>query len=131
MSASTEHDLDSIADIVGPVAAREFENAKDFYKPGLIAWARKLPKLSDAEFLAQCGVAIHDSALVNSFRGNWEHEHFKASACYHEAQRRHVAAGHSKDCRGTCLYGQAHARVMRGQGHEPSPTTECTCGAEQ
>jgi hypothetical protein len=116
-----------VAAIAGPVACREFDNADDHYKPGLIDWARSLPTLDDDEFANVAASAIYDSALANQFRGNWEHDHFKATACFTEGKRRYVAAGHDEDCRGETLYGLAHARVMREQGHTPSPAGECTC----
>jgi hypothetical protein len=119
--------VDEIVDIVGPVAAREFEAAAGRYKPGLIEWARALPGLPDDEFEQVCGSAIYDSALVSRFRGNWEHEHFKASACAHEARRRHVAAGHDEDCRGETIYGGAHARIMRENGYRPTEPGACRC----
>lgn len=115
-------------DLVGLVAAREFDAAADHYKPQLAAWAQNLPTLGDGEFLNAARSAIYNSALANSFRGNWEHDHFKASVCYTEANRRHVAAGHDTDCRGDTLYSRAHAQVMRSHGYEPSPATPCTCG---
>ncbi|TYK45092.1 hypothetical protein [Actinomadura decatromicini] len=121
----------SIIDIVGPVAAQEFDSAQDHYKPGLIAWARKLPELTDEQFLTQCTHAIYESALVSRFRGNWDHEHFKATACFYDAKRRHVAAGHSSDCRGGTLYAQGHAAAMRSAGYTPSPLSACTCGVEE
>ncbi|MEV4672801.1 hypothetical protein AB0K34_14185 [Actinomadura sp. NPDC049382] len=123
-------DRASIVDIVGPVAIGEFDNAKDHYKPGLIEWASKLPTLSDQAFLTECTRAIYESALVSRFRGNWEHEHFKASACYTDAKRRHAAAGHSPECNASTLYGRAHALAMRSAGHTPRPLTGCTCGRE-
>lgn len=121
-------DIQSIADIVGPVAVNEFNSASNHYKPGLIKWATALPSLSDEQFLRECTRAIYDSALVGKFRGNWEHEHFKASACFTDAKRRHRAAGHSADCKASTLYGQAHARAMREAGHTPPALTGCTCG---
>ncbi len=116
-----------VAAIVGPVAEREFANAADHYKPGLIDWARRLHLLPDEAFLDAAATAIYDSALVSSYRGNWEHDHFKATACYTEAKRRHVAGGHDEDCRGETLYSQAHARVMRASGHQPGEPGVCTC----
>lgn len=117
-----------IADIVGPVAAQEFDNAKDTYKPGLLDWARKLRDLSDDEFHQECVSAIYDSALGSNFRGNWEHEHFKASACFHESERRHhEVAGHSKDCRGDTLYAKAHRQLMREHHYETHPPADCNC----
>ncbi|MFF5261442.1 hypothetical protein ACFY4C_21065 [Actinomadura viridis] len=121
--------LDSreLAEIVGPVAAREFDNAKEIYKADLNSWAQKLADLTDGQFLGECSSAIYNSALVSQFRGNWEHEHFKASACFHEAQRRHVAAGHSAECHGNTLYSEAHAKVMRESGYQPTPAADCNC----
>lgn len=124
-------DADSIADIVGPVAVTEFNNAADHYKPRLIVWARELPTLTDEQFLSECTRAIYDSALVGRFRGNWEHEHFKATACYYDAKRRHTGAGHSSDCRGGTLYSQGHAAAMRSAGHAPLTVAACTCGTEE
>lgn len=122
---------EGFADLVGPVAIREFEAAANHYKPGLIEWTHNLSTLEDDEFLAVAGSAIYGSALINSFRGNWEHEHFKATVCYVEAKRRHVAAGHAKDCRAETLYGRAHARVMRESGYQPRPPADCTCNAPE
>ncbi|MEO3788552.1 hypothetical protein ABGB12_34945 [Actinocorallia sp. B10E7] len=115
--ASTETDLVSL---VGPVAVTEFEASSDCYKPGLLEWGHELRDLADAEFETEASSAIYDSALVNSFRGNWNHEHFKATACRHEAQRRHVEAGHATDCRGETIYGRAHSRLMRDHGYIPT-----------
>jgi hypothetical protein len=119
-----------IAHIVGPVAANEFDNAADYYKPGLLDWTRKLQHLSDKDLFDECLRAIYGSALGNSFRGNWEHEHFKASACHHEAGRRHRAAGHSKDCLADTIYGRAHRQLMKEHGYSTQPPRGCTCGKE-
>lgn len=117
-----------IADLVGPVAAQEFDNANDHYKPGLLDWARKLQQLSDEDFYKECVRSIYDSALGARFRGNWEHEHFKASACYHESERRHHEVnGHAKDCHGDTLYSRAHRQLMREHQYETRPPTDCTC----
>jgi hypothetical protein len=114
---------------VGPVAYREWQNAKPIYHEQLAAWARALPTLSDNDFTAEAASAIHGSALTSSFRGNWNHEHFKASAVHVEARRRHVAAGHDKDCRGANLYTQAYYSVTRSQGYHWDETPACdgTC----
>lgn len=126
MKTITETEL---RDIVGPVAFGEYEGASDYYKPNLMAWASELRTLSDDEFMHETVSAIYGSALVNSWRGNWEHEHFKASACHTEAKRRHVAAGHSEDCRGETAYGRAHTQLMRDHGYTPQPHVDCTCGS--
>lgn len=118
----------SIAHIVGPVAVTEFDNAKDTYKEGLHAWALTLPNLSDEDFARECYRSIYDSALVNGFRGNWDHDHFKATACYHESERRHHdVAGHAKDCHGDTAYSRAHRQLMREHQYGTRPPTDCTC----
>lgn len=115
--------------LVGPVAYREWQNAKPIYHDQLATWARRLPTLSDADFTDEAASAIHASALTQSFRGNWEHEHFKASAAHIEARRRHVTAGHDPDCRGANLYTEAYYRVTRSQGYHWDETPPCdgTC----
>lgn len=126
-------DLDAIAAIIGPTAYMEYENTAEAHLPALTAWILNLPYLDDEAFLGEAGMAIHGSALVNSFRGNWNHEHCKASAAYHESQRRHLAVGHAEDCHGDTIYDVAFAQVWRGQGHDPDayPPKPCTCGADR
>lgn len=92
------------------------------------AWLRRLPELSDAELTDVSMSAIHESAFWISRNGNHEHEHAKASACYHESERRKVAAGHAPECRPRTIYSLAHARVMRESGYTPSPIGKCSCG---
>lgn len=117
----------------GPVAEQEFAGAKDAHKQSLTDWLNRLPDLSDEEFFWQAASAIHGSALVNGFRGNWEHEHCKATAAHAEANRRHQQAGHTADCRGDTIYSRAFAQVWREQGHSASayPPKPCTCGAKE
>lgn len=116
----------------GPIAEQEFDTAPDWSKPKLTAWLDALPSLDDEEFRQQAAMAIHDSALANSFRGNWNHDHCRATAAYSEAKARHLAAGHADDCTGDTIYSKAFAHVWRGQGHSRSayPHQPCTCGAE-
>ncbi|MER7280527.1 hypothetical protein ABT369_39420 [Dactylosporangium sp. NPDC000244] len=116
----------------GPVAEREFVSAADHAKPELTAWLEKLPGLSDDEFTAEAASAIHGSALVQRFKGNWEADHCKASAAFNEASRRHLAAGHTEDCTGDTLYSMAFLRTWRSQGHSPDayPPRPCDCGAK-
>jgi hypothetical protein len=121
----TDEDL---RDILGPVGIGEYEASEDWAKPKLREWAAKLGDLSDDDFRSEAASAIHSSALVSRFRGNYEHEHCKATACYKEGQRRHVRDGHDEDCRGATLYSLAHADAMRSQGHRPSDPSPCTCG---
>lgn len=117
----------------GPVAAMEFANASDAHKPALTEWLDSLPTLDDDDLFWQTAAAIHGSALANSFRGNWDHEHCKATAAHAEAQRRHRDAGHAEDCTGDTIYSQAFAQVWREQGHHPSdyPPRPCDCGKEE
>jgi hypothetical protein len=115
----------------GPIAEREFDNAPDFAKPDLTKWLDRLPDLSDDDFHGEAASAIHGSALVNSFRGNWDHEHCKGSAAYNEAERRHHERdGHAEDCTGDTIYSKAFAQVWRSQGHSASayPPRPCDCG---
>jgi hypothetical protein len=119
-----------LADILGPVGIHEYENSPDWAKPKLRDWAESLAGMSDDNFLSEAASAIHGSALLQSFRSNYEHEHCKATACFKEAQRRHRAAGHTDDCHGDTLYSRAHASVMRSQGHTPSEPLLCSCGAD-
>ncbi len=119
-----------LADILGPVGIGEYEAAPEWAKPKLRDWAEKLGSLSDEDFFAEAASAIHGSALMQSFRGNYEHEHCKATAAFKEAQRRHCGAGHTSDCHGDTIYSRAHTSVMRGQGHTPSDPSPCSCGAD-
>ncbi len=112
----------------GPIAYREFQGATDTAKPRLRDWLGNLHTLTDDELLGEAAGAILGSAIVQRFRGNFEADHCMATACYREAKRRHEAAGHAGDCRGTTIYGRAHANVMRSQGHTPSDPTPCSCG---
>lgn len=124
---STEKDVIDPA-LVGHVAAREFAGAKEVYRDRLREWALALPMMDDDRFLDEAGSAIHGSALVNSWRGNWEHEHFKASACHHESNRR-KAAEHDDACESSTLYERAWNSTVRSQGHGHMATDlrPCTC----
>lgn len=48
---------DNWTTLVGPVAAREFDNADDCHKPALIEWAQNLHTLGDDEFLTTATTA--------------------------------------------------------------------------
>jgi hypothetical protein len=118
--------LDLVA-AIGPVAAREFEGAKIYEKPKLLAWIERLPSQTDDEFAEECSHAIYGSALAMRFRGNWEADHCRASACFHESRRRLVRDGHAEDCRGPSIYSRAHSALMRGHGYAPTADGECRC----
>lgn len=119
--------MSNLAEKVGVVAAKEFEAAEDWAKPKLLEWIDKLPSLSDETFALECQRAIYDSALCQRFRGNWEHEHCRASACHHESRRRMVAVGHDRRCNGENIYTQAYASVLVNEGHQRPPQRECDC----
>jgi hypothetical protein len=115
----------------GPVAEQEFAGTAEHHKADLANWLTILPGLDPQNFLTWAARAIHDSAQVSSWRGNWEHEHCKATAAYADANRRHREAGHTEDCTGDTLYSRAFARAWRDAGHRPSayPPRPCDCGA--
>jgi hypothetical protein len=119
--------VEDIKRIAGPVAAQEYETAEDIYKPELAEWAARLQGLTDEELRAEAGTAILNSAVVQKFRGNWEHEHFKATAAYWESKRRHTAAGHDKGCRSGTIYALAYNDVARSQGLSQAPEGSCDC----
>lgn len=121
---------DTLADILGIVGIREYESAPAWAQAKVEMWAAKLRTRDDDDFMWEAASCIHASALANSFRGNWEAEHAKASACHHEAKRRHLAAGHTKDCRGDTLYSRAFVEAWAGQGYSRSayPPEPCDCG---
>lgn len=117
----------TLVDLVGEVAMREFDASPDWSREANEAWARKLSTLSDAALREESASAIYQSALMMSYRGNHENVHFRCSAVYHEACRRMEAAGHRRFCGGPSIYSAAHALVMREEGHQPSPTYPCDC----
>jgi hypothetical protein len=119
---------EGFVDLVGSVAMEEFNNAKDHYKPGLIAFALMLPELNDLEFIEIATDAIYESASLNSWNGNWEHEHFKASVCFTESKRRAIAEGHNRYC-SSSLYQRAYNRAVVEAGH-PGMTSEAECGCK-
>lgn len=123
--------MPNAATAFGPVAEVEFDNAADCHKDELMRWLDALPGLSHEDFFWAAASAIANSALVARFRGNWEHEHCKATAAYNEAKRRHLAVGHTDNCTGDTIYSRAFAQAWREQGHDPSayPPRACDCGA--
>lgn len=118
---------DELKDAIGVVALDEYRGAPDFEKPKLNAWIGTLRDLSDDEFLTVARSAIYHSALTASWRGNWNADHCRASACYHESRRRLVLAGHDRDCRGQSLYSRAHSELMCEHGYAPTAAGVCEC----
>lgn len=128
-AVDTELSATDVAGLVGDIAAGEFASARESYRPQLLAWLKETIALEDQEFFDAAASAIHGSTLVMQFKGNWEHEHFKASAVYAIANQRHQAAGHTPECRGDNMYSRAWNRVARESGHpgmadQPKP---CDC----
>lgn len=117
-----------LEEFLGPVAYREYSDAPEWDKVKIRKWAISVQGMSDAEFITESASRIHDSVLMERFRGNYEGIHARASACHYEARRRHRAAGHSPECRGSNLYAKGHDEVMRGQGYAPNEVSPCTCG---
>lgn len=114
----------------GPVVAREFTSAEPGDRAGVLEFLDRLPDLDTREFLDQAEHAIYTSSLMSGFRGNWQHEHAKASACYTESCRRAEAAGRNPSCDRHALYSQAYRRVSISQGYGPGPRSECSCPAD-
>jgi hypothetical protein len=124
MADLTDEELEQI---MGHRGWEEYGRAPDWAKPKIRIWAATLADMSDEYFVSHCAGRILDSAQVISFRGNWEGDHAKASACWAEAKRRYEAAGHV-DCEGDNLYVAAYNRAFRSQGYTPRPWNDCTCG---
>lgn len=112
--------------VVGPVAMREYEGAPLWSREQCRAFALSLPAMSDDELRTTSEREILASATMMSRAGNYEHIHFRCTACYHVARTRWGAAGHGDRCGGS-VYDQAHARVMREQGYTPSTSGVCDC----
>lgn len=122
---------DELKEILGKVGMAEFTKAPDSDKPKIRAWAARLAGMSDAELVSETASHILDAAILESFpRQNPYGVGCRVTACYQEARRRHVAAGHSEECRGETLYGKAHASAMRSQKHKPGKPSACTCGVD-
>ena len=118
---------DQLTDLIGPVAVGEYNAATPADQVRLDAWIGKLRDLTDADLFRDTKYRIYESANCGRFQGNFEDVHCMASAVYHEAVRRHHAAGHREDCRGPMIYSRAYNAVMRDQGFATSPDGVCTC----
>lgn len=118
---------EELENIIGRVAWNEYSVAPDYAQKEVREFAEKIRGFSDEEFTDQAASMIRESALMQGFRGNWEGVHSMASACYHEAFRRHIAAGHSSECRGSTLYSEAFNRAVKSQGCAVQPLHPCDC----
>jgi hypothetical protein len=123
---STGDAIEAIATL-GPVCVREYDNALPRYRPDLVNYASALSKMTDQELMVAAEDAIYTSALVSRFKGNWEHDHFKASACYSESERRAAASGR-QGCVRHSIYDRAYRRAFEsGTGQKPGQMPGCTC----
>lgn len=130
MHPNLVYNLDLLVATVGPTAAREFDQSTENCKADLWVWLTEtLPTLPDTQFVAAASYAIHDSANVGRFRGNFEAVHCKASACYGESQRRHTVSHPDEDCNASSLYDRAYNMTVRDAGHSQmaSDLRPCTC----
>ena len=89
----------------------------------------RLGGLTGTQLTEETEDAIYHSALVNSWRSNHRHTHFKCTTCHREYERRDNAK-HAEGCPARPnRYQRAHNRVMRDAWH-PSmarPLNRCTC----
>lgn len=121
---------EELAEVVGSSAMRDYADVRDYEKSRLLEWAARLRFMSNDELFTETVQAVSGAALANNRSWYWDPDHFRSTACWHEAQRRHTEAGHDEECRGSTIYSRAHARAMRDHGFDPSPSTACTCGLE-
>lgn len=124
MSEYPDQELLALTGIVG---YREFESAPAYAKEDLRRKLEALTQLDDEDFVNEAKSAIYDSALVSRFRGNWNHDHCYATACYHQSELRKVTAGHLKDCRARTLYARAYDEVTRQHGMQVRDYPPCAC----
>lgn len=113
--------------LTGIVGYDEFENSPDWAKDELRRKLVALTQLDDEDFVREARGAIYNSALVNRFRGNWNHDHCYATACYHQSEQRRLAAGHLEECRARSLYAWAYDEVTREHGMEVRDYLPCEC----
>lgn len=117
----------TILDQFGPIVRQEFEAADERYRLEILEWLATLAPMSDEELQAEAEYRIYDSASSQRFRGNWEHIHVKATACYDESVRRLLAQGHGRFCSAPSVYGRAYNAVMRSHGYAERPEGKCNC----
>ncbi|MFB7858918.1 hypothetical protein [Rhodococcus qingshengii] len=118
---------EELNDIIGPMAMQYYTSGPEYAEEEVKSFARSIREADDNEFVDMTSRAILESARMGSFRGNFNHLHAMADGAAHEANRRHQAAGHDKECRGDNLYNVASARAYRSQGHTPRDPVPCSC----
>lgn len=119
---------EQLEEIIGPSAMRDYDDTKDWARPEIHEWASKLRDLDDDELEDEAASAVLDAAICDSRGMWWDASWVKSGACAHEAKRRHMAAGHDKDCREDNIYNRGWNRAYRSQGYTLSEPTPCTCG---
>jgi len=122
---------EELEEIIGSGAMREYDDTEEYDRPKIHEWARKLRGFSDKELREQVSMYVLDAAIANSRRKWWDASWCLSSACMHEAARRHLAAGHDKDCQGDNIYKLGWNDAYRSQGYTPGPFRPCTCGVDQ
>lgn len=118
----------SLESLIGPGAMHDYEKATEFEQYRIRMWAPQLPKLTDVEFRDLCVDIVMAGAVSESRRLVDEEPYVKAAACIFEAQRRHGAAGHVKECEGDTLYKEGFNEAGRRFGLSVSEPMSCTCG---
>lgn len=116
-----------LLELTGIVGYHEFESAPEYAQAKLRERLVALTELDDDDFVSEARVAIYNSALVNRFRGNWNHDHCYATACYHQSELRRLAAGHLENCRAQTLYTRAYDEVTRQHGMQIREYPPCEC----
>lgn len=122
---------DQLEEIIGAGALRDYDDARGDEQPNLNSWAAGLRDMSDGVLVDEAASAAYAAAFANNRGWWWDGSWCMASACSYEANRRHMAAGHSKDCQGDTLYSKGFRRAMQDAGHEPPSPVSCTCKADE
>jgi hypothetical protein len=124
----TEEELEAAID---SVSMGYYRRASEHDKAKIRSWLPGLQAMSDKDFVVEAASRILDSAIMNGYRGNASGIHAMADICQDEAARRHQAAGHAADCRGSDLYSRAYNLARTNQGHKATFLAPCTCGFEK
>lgn len=128
MGDMTETQLEAL---IGPGAMRDYAKATKLEQYRIQAWVPSLPGLTDEAFLDLCTNVVSEGVQADSRRSREYEPDIKASACVHEAHRRHVAVGHSPTCEGDDLYMEGFNRARVRHGFKPGSSIACTCGLKK
>jgi len=131
---------DKLEEIIGPFAMKEYQRAPERAQGAFRIWAETLRDLSDTQFVDESAEAVLSATRAEAEqrihgsnptrRDELAVKYASASACYHEAKRRHQEAGHDPSCRGDTLYSSGFNHAYANQGFEPSDPIPCTCNKE-